>query len=74
MCTLLAPEQLDRSYSYLVVKSLSIIRQYPVNVSISASKIGAHQMSLVTQNDYFLNSNFYGFDYISVIYGDHFPK
>jgi hypothetical protein len=40
MCVALLPEELDEFYSYLVFKSLPIIRQSPMNMNNLALKVG----------------------------------
>jgi hypothetical protein len=44
MCPLLAFEWFNGSYSYLVFRTLSIIRKCPVNMNFLAQKIRALQM------------------------------
>jgi hypothetical protein len=41
MCSSLSPEEFGRYYSYLVLKSSSIIGQCPVNMEHLSPKIGA---------------------------------
>jgi hypothetical protein len=60
ICPQLAPEQLDKLYSYLLFKTLSIIGQCPVNMDILAPKGALHMLS--HQNGKFLES------------GSHFQK
>jgi hypothetical protein len=74
MCPSLAPERLDRFYSYSVLKNLSTIRRSPASMNIPTPKRGALQKSPKTRNGDFLENSRNNFDYISVIYGRYLPK
>jgi hypothetical protein len=73
-CTSLIPEQLDGFYKYSVFTSLSGIGRCPVNINISAPKIGALQMGLKTQNGDFLENGSNDIYCISPTCGRHLRK
>jgi hypothetical protein len=60
------PEQLDRFYSYLVFKSLSIQGWFMVNLNIPAPKTVTIQRGPKTQNGNILENGYYNFDEIRV--------
>jgi hypothetical protein len=66
MWALLVPKQLERFYSYLVFKSLSIQGWILVILNIPAPKTGTIQTGAKTQNSSFLKNGYYDFDEICV--------
>lgn len=57
MCTLVVLEQVDRNYSYSLLKILFILGQYPVNLDIPTPKISTHHMDPKSHNGDFLENN-----------------
>lgn len=68
------PERLDGVYSYSAFRSSSVTGRCSLNIKFLSQKIGALQTGYKTQNADFLENGSNGFDWISVMYGDHVLK
>jgi hypothetical protein len=71
ICALRTSQRLNGFYSYLVLKTLSLVGRCSVNTNILASKIGVLHMSLKTKKGHFLDNGSNNFDYMSVIQGNN---